>query len=61
MTGVSQYSVNNSSYIVADGSVIVQSDAEKYQDSDDSISESESDDDTEIGERYMYNNRCVTM
>ena len=48
MTGISEYSVNNSTYHVADGSVILQTDDEKYRDIDDSLSEVESDDENEI-------------
>ena len=54
MTGISEYSANNSTYQVADGSIILQTDNEKYQDTDDSMSESESDDQTEETDRYMY-------
>lgn len=55
MTGITEYSVNNSSYLVVDGSVILPTDEEKYQETDDSSSEVESDDETvEETERYMY-------
>lgn len=47
MTGISEYSANHSTYQVADGSIILQTDNEKYQDTDDSMSERESDDHTE--------------
>ena len=46
MTGITEYSVNNSSYLVVDGSVILPTDEEKYQETDDSSSEVESDDET---------------
>ena len=49
----SDVDVHNSTYQVADGSVILQADDEKYQDTDDSLSESESGDQTEQTERYM--------
>ena len=54
VTGIAEYSVNNISYQVADGSVVIQTDNEKYQGTDDSMSESESDDQTEAPERYVY-------
>ena len=54
VTGVTEYSVNNSSYLVVDGSVILPTDEETYPDTDDSSLEIESDDETlEDTERYM--------
>ncbi|XP_068701356.1 uncharacterized protein [Montipora foliosa] len=43
VTGISEFSVNNSSYQVANDSVILQSDSGKYQDSDNPLSDSDSD------------------
>lgn len=54
VTGIAEYSVNNISYQVTDGSVVIQTDNEKYHGTDDSMSESESDDQTEAPERYVY-------
>ena len=51
VTGVLE---NSQNIHVADGSVILQMDDEKYQDTDDSLSEFESDDETEETERYIY-------
>ena len=42
VTGISEYSANNSNYQVTNGSVTLQTDNEKYQVTDDSMSESES-------------------
>ena len=39
---------------VADGSVILKTDNGKYRDTDDSLSEVESDDESEETERYIY-------
>ena len=52
VTGISEFSVNNSTYQVADDSVILQNDAEKYEDSDESISDSDSSDEIERTDRY---------
>lgn len=54
VTGISEYSANNSNYQVVDGSVILQTDNEKHQDTDNSVSVSESDDQTEETDRYAY-------
>lgn len=54
MTGISEHTVNNSSYLIADGSVILPDDDTKYQDTDDSMSESDSGDEIEETERYTY-------
>lgn len=54
MTAISEHTVNNSSYLIADGSVILPDDDSKYQDTDDSMSESDSDDEIEETERYMF-------
>lgn len=54
VTGISEHTVNNSSYLIADGSVILPDDDTKYQDTDDSMSESDSGDEIEETERYTY-------
>lgn len=54
MTGISEHTVNNSTYLIADGSVILPNDDTKYQDTDDSMSESDSGDEIEETERYMF-------
>ena len=54
MTGISEHTVNNSTYLIADGSVILPNDDTKYQDTDDSMSESDSGDEIEETEMYMY-------
>lgn len=54
MTGISEHTVNNSTYLIADGSVILPNDGTKYQDTDDSMSESDSGDEIEETERYMF-------
>lgn len=59
VTGISEFSVNNSTYQVANDSVILQNDSEKYQDSDNPLSDSDSDGDgdsnnyKEKTERYV--------
>lgn len=54
MTGISEHTVNNSTYLIADGSVILPNDGTKYQDTDDSMSESDSGDEIEETEMYMF-------
>ena len=60
VTGMSEFSVNNSTYQVASDSVIMQNDSEKYQDSDTPLSDSDSDDDGDSDgdkkktERYVF-------
>lgn len=54
MTGISEHTVNNSTYLIADGSVILPNDDTKYQDTDDSMSESDSGDEIEETEMYMF-------
>lgn len=53
MTGVTEVSVNNTTYQVMNGSVILQSDAEKYVASVESASEDDVSD--EDDERYKIN------
>jgi len=54
VTGISEHTVNNSTYLIADGSVILPNDDTKYQDTDDSMSESDSGDEIEETEMYMF-------
>ena len=56
VTGISE---NSQNIHVADGSVILQTDDDKYRDTDGSSSEGESDDETEETERYVC--KCTTM
>lgn len=56
MTGISE---NSQNIRVADGSVVLQTDDDKYRDMDGSLSEGESDDETEETERYV--GKCTTM
>ena len=56
MTGISE---NSQNIRVADGSVVLQTDDDKYRDMDGSLSEGESDDETEETERYVC--KCTTM
>lgn len=51
---MSEFSVNKSTYQVANDSVIMQNDSEKYQDSDTPLSDSDSDGDKEKTERYVF-------
>ena len=50
MTGITEVSVNNTSYQIMNGSVILPSEAEKYQDSEESSSEDDLSD--EANKRY---------
>lgn len=51
VTGITEFSVNDSTYHIAGDSVIITSDGDKYQDSDDSISDYQSSDEEEIVDR----------
>lgn len=53
MTGILELSVNNSTYHVADDSVVLKPDGEKYQDFDDLMSDSDSSEATENTERCV--------
>ena len=50
MTGILE---NSQSIHVADGSVVLQTDVEKYRDAEDSLSEVDSNDEIEETERYI--------
>lgn len=57
MTGVTEVSINKTTYQVMNGSVILQSDAEKYLASDESASEDDFSD--EDDERYKIFSSCT--